>query len=378
MANTNTLTTVIPQILAQGLLALRGECILPRLVNTDYSKEAAEKGSTIDVNIPSAISAAAVTPSYVAPDDAGVTPTKVQISLNKWYEAPFFLSDNDQMQAMEGIIPMQASEAVKSLARQVNSDIFAEYKGVYGYSGVAATTPFASDVSEWTEARKALNVQLAPMGDRRVVLDPDAEANAIGLRAFQDASFRGDTAGIMEGQIGRKLGADWYMDQQVPTHTAGTAAGATTDNAGYAIGIKTVTLASAGTGTILVGDVFTIAGDSQSYVVITGDSDVSGGGTVVFEPGLKVAITTSATAITVKASHVVNLGFHRDAFALATRPLMDSSEGLGNIVQQAIDPVSKLALRLEVSRQHKRTRFAFDILYGVKLVRRELAARIAG
>jgi hypothetical protein len=167
------------------------------------------------------------------------------------------------------------------------------------------------------------------------------------------------------------------MDQNIPTHTAGTAAGATTNNAGYAVGIKTITLASAGTGTVLTGDIITFAGDTQTYVVVTGDADVSNGGTLVFEPGLKVAIATSNTAITLKASHAVNLLIHRDCFALATRPLDSSTMGLG-LFQSAVDPVSQLALRLEISREHKRTRFSYDILYGAQCVRPEFGVRIAG
>jgi hypothetical protein len=378
MANTNTVTNVIQQLLAQGLLALRENAQMPRLVNRSYESIAGEKGSTIDVPIPSAIAAQAVTPSYVPPDDAGVSPTSVSIALDQWVEAPFFLTDKELLEVQEGTIPMQASEAIKALANDVDDYIFSLYTSVYGYAGVAGTTPFQSDLSEYLDARKALNNQLAPMDPRFAVINADAEAEALGLRAFQDASFRGDADGIIKGQIGEKLGAMWVMDQNVPTHTAGTASGATSDTAGYAVGVKTVTLASAGTGTILVGDVITFANHAQTYAITSGDADVSNGGTISFYPGLTTALPGSAQAITVKATHVVNLNFHRDAFALASRPFAGADPmGLGTFMS-AVDPVSRLALRLEVSRQHKRTRFSYDILYGAQLIRPELAARIAG
>lgn len=378
MVNTNTTTYIIPQLLAQGLLSLREMAVMPRFVNRAYETLAGEKGSTIDVPVSSAITAAAVTPSYTFPDDAGISPTKVQISLDKWYEAPFFLTDKEMLEVMNGTIPLQAQEAVKALANQVDADLLLLYKDVYGYAGVAGTTPFATDVSEFLDARKVLNNQLAPLDPRYVMLNPDAEANALGLRAFQDASFRGDAQGINEGIIGRKLGATWFVDQNCKTHTAGTAASATLDTTNMNAGDKTGTLASAGTGTLLVGDVITFANHSQTYVITSGDSDVSNGGSISWEPGLKIGWTTDNVAITVKASHVANLMFHRDAFALATRPFAGADPmGLGQF-SSAVDPISGLTLRLEVSREYKRTRFSYDILYGVKTVRRELAARIAG
>ncbi len=374
----NTLTAVIDKLLAQGLMALRENSIMPRLVNRQYEAMAGQRGSTIDVPIPSAITAQSVTPNSVPPSTSDIAPTSVAIPLDQWYEAPFYLTDKDKLEAMEGTIPMQASEAIKAIANNVDNYILALYKQVYGWQGTAGTTGLASTTADATGVRKVLNQQLAPLDDRHVVMDPDLEANALNLRAFQDASYSGSVQALIEGQLNRKMGFAWWMNQNVPTHTAGTASGATTDNAGYALGVETITLASAGTGTILVGDVFTIAGDTQTYVVITGDADVSGGGTVVFKPGLKTAITTSATAITLKAAHVVNLAFHRDAIAFATRPLDQATEGLGAITQTAVDPISGLALRLEVTREHKRTRYSYDILYGGLLVRAELAARLAG
>lgn len=90
--------------------------------------------------------------------------------------------------------------------------------------------------------------------------------------------------------------------ETVEVHVAqapGTASGATTNAAGYAMGVKTVTLASAGTGTILVDDIIQFAGDGHRYTVTSGDADVSNGGTISFTPGLRVAMSAATKAITV-------------------------------------------------------------------------------
>ena len=83
-------------------------------------------------------------------------------------------------------------------------------------------------------------------------------------------------------------------------------------------------------------------------------------------------------AITVKGSHVMNIGFNRYAFALAVRPIaMDVFQG-GNQIQQFTDPVSGISLTLEISRQNNQTAFDLKILYGCALIRPELACRLAG
>lgn len=380
MPNTNTLTYACDTLLAQGLLALRQNCVMPRLVNSSYDSMAAEKGTTVNIPVPSAISVGNVTPSYTPPDDAGVTPTQVAITMSNWKEAPFFLTDKEVMEVMNGFVPMQASEAIKALANTIDSAILGLYTDVYGWAGSAGATPFSTDVSEVTEARKVLNNQLCPLDDRRIIINADAEANALGLRAFQDMSFSGSADGINEGRINRKLGFDWYMDQNVPSHTAGTVATSFINKAAtsVALGVKTIVATSGGTADLKEGDIVTFAGDTQTYVV-TADAARSGGGDFTFyiEPGLKVALT-GGEAITIKSTHAVNLAFHRDAFAFVSRPLADNTDGLGNIIQSAVDPVSGLSLRLEISRQHKRTRYSFDILYGLACIRPELACRIAG
>ena len=375
-ANTNTLTNVIPQLLAQGLVTLRENAVMPRLVNADYSAQAANRGSSVDIPIPASISAATVTPGYADPNDDGINPGQITLNLDQWKEAPFFMTDREMMEVMDGTIPMQAAEAVKALANDVDQYLLGLYTGVYTAVGTAGTTPFATDVTVATSARKYLNNYLAPMTDRRFVFNPDVEANALGLRAFQDVAWTGDARGINEGQIVRKLGFDWHLDQNVKDHTAGTAENIEVHTTAAA-GATTVKL-KGGDGPLKAGDIITFAGHDQQYVV-GADTDTldSGGKDTTITPALKVEVSDDVN-VTLVASHAANLAFHRDAIAFANRPLLDSAEGLGSQIMSMQDPVSGLTLRLEVSRQYKRTRWSFDILYGAKLVRPELAVRVLG
>ena len=387
----NTISNIIPQLLVGALPTLREQAVMPRLVNRSIGDEARDKGDTIDVPIASAIAQRDITAAVTHATNQDMSPTKVQVVLNQWKEASFHLSDKDAESVMRGTIPMQAAEAVKALANGADSYILGLYTGIYSYGGTAGTTPFATNLNAFKEARTYLNKLLAPMQDRRVVLDPDAEGNALLNSVFLKADERGDQGGVISGQIGHKLGADWFMNQNIPSHTAGTAAftgaGSFVVKASVAAGLKTIVFAAASTtntwgGTILIGDVFKIDGHAQPYVV-TANATVSVGAnrtlSVSFEPALSQAALADAAITYVGTDHVVNLHFHRDAFAFASRPLTSSAMGGGGALFSSVtDPISGVTLRLEVSRQYKQWTYSYDVLYGAKLVRPQLAARILG
>ena len=368
----NDLSAVIPQVLSQAVLLLRQNAIMPRLINTDYSNEVAEQGDTIDIPIPSAIQTRDVVPgpNNVAPNNE-VKPKKTQLVLNNWKEAPFTMNDKEITSVMRGVAPRQLQEAVKAIANDVDGSILNCYKDVYGVAGTAGSIPFATSTVEAQEAFRTLNIQLCPREDRRIVLDPFAEANAIGLPQFQNVDKSGSDETIRNAVIGRKLGFDWYQDQNITRHVAGTASGFVINQANHAVGDEQVTIAG-GTGTFAVGDVFSVAGDTdQTYVV---KSVV--GTTLSYAPKAKAAWANNA-AITKKASHTVNLAFHRDAFGFASRQMTDVFAGGSEIMSMA-DPVSGIVLRLEVSRQHKQTQWSLDCLWGAKAVMPDLACRILG
>lgn len=374
----NVLTQVATPLLAQGLVALRSMNVMPRLVNSDYQGAAQEKNSVINVPIPSAIAAQQVAPGATPPVTADTSPTSVPITLDQWYEAPFYITDQEAMNVMNGYVPMQATEAIKAIANNVNAYILNLGTSFFSMSGTPGTTPFASDTTAASIARKLLNKQLAPTGDRRIVLDMDSEGNAIVLPMFQQAQMAGNNTTLVEGVIGRKVGFDWFADQQVPTFVSTPlTAGACTANGVNAVGTKVVSIAKAtNTSPLVKGDIISFAGSTQTYVVTAPVTLAVGNTSVSIYPPLAVA-TAGGETVTLKASHVMNLAFHRDAIAFATRPLQEVSHPAVISVSQ-VDPISGLSLRLEITRQHKQTRYSFDILYGGACVRPELGTRIAG
>jgi hypothetical protein len=363
-------SALLNTVATMGLATLREKIQLIKRTNREYEKDivGTTKNSTVNIVIPAAVTAVAVTPGGVHPNDtAAVTPTVVPITVDQWYRAPFAFTDKQFQQVDRGIVPMQIQEAIRGLVNKIESDVWLQYKKFHYYTGLAGAAPFATGIDEFLAAEKFLNDAAAPDGGRFMIMNTAANANWKGLRRNYDRTFA-------------DVGVDPAWSQLVPTHTAGTAAGATTNSAGYAPGVKTITLASAGTGTILTGDVFAIAGDSTTYVVVTGDADVSNGGTIVFEPGLVVAIAASPAAITLKASHAVNLYAAQGAIAFAMAPLQAGAQvpGAGAMEATAVDNDSGLAVRLTYFRQFYQDEWSFDALWGSAVPRINQGCRIGG
>jgi len=382
MANA-LIEAVGPRLVAQAGMVLRKNCVMPRLVNSDYSPSPEMKGATVNVPIPSAVSVEDVIPGPTSTQAPDTSLKSVPINLNQWKMARFYLTDKDlQEVAASSVVPMQLQEAAKSLADFVNEYILGLYVKAYGFVGVPGTTPFATDHSEIVDAGRVLTTQLAWKRDRRFVFDEFTEANALKLPAFSNVSFTGDATAINEGRIIHKLGFDWEAMQGVQTHVKGTiaATGALTVNGAHLAGATVVSLAAgvAQTGTLVPGDIITFAGDTQTYVVSVGNTWAgSDNQSVTINPGLKVA-PAGGEAVTVKETHTANIAFHRDAIAFANRPLSDNIDGMGNLIEPGFDPVSGIQYRMEVTRQNKQTEFALDILFGAEMVRPELACRVAG
>jgi len=386
MANTLTAAKV-DKLFATAILAFRENAQTPREVNVDFKNAISQKGDVISFTKSGALTVSNVSPSNVATSGQDSTPTNVTLTLDQWKKAEFYLTDKEmeEINSDAGVIPLQVSEAMKVLANTIDAKVLGEYTNVAEAVGTAGTTPFASDTSLVSSSKRRLATNLAPQSDRKMFIDEYAQENVEQLAAFRDISQSGDSAIIREGVMGRKFAYDWFMNQNIPTHTHGTLTGTTGDNdalinnASVNIGDTTVALDDTSlTGTIVEGDIFTVAGDTQTYVSTgTVTAAANAIASLAFYPAAKVAWADNAV-LTIKTDHVVNLAFQKGAFALAIRPLGNGGTTGGNIIRTVVDSVTGIPFRLEISRQNKQTLFEFDVLYGTTTVNRDHACRIMG
>ena len=394
----NSYTALIPTILTEALEVLRESAATIGAVNQGYSNDAKSVGDTITIPVPVAQTAAAVTPSNSAPANTDQTPTTVVVKLDHWQKTDFQMSDKDAREIENGRYRnTQSAESVRALANKVDTDLFASSydavdntNGVAQHVGTAGTTPFATEATlatVWQKgARKLMNTALALKQDRYVVVDEDAEGNLGSLTMFTDADRRGDASGIIEGEIGRKLGATWLMNQNVPTFTGGTLSDGTSKAAliNGAVAADATTMAideTTLTGTLLTGDVFTVASVTGYFMVTNGTLTAAANALagINFYPAAPTGGFGDNAAVTFAADHVLNMAFHKNAFALAFAPAEreDRFSG-GNIIESIQDPQTGLTLELEISREYKQTTWRFSVLYGVSCPRPELACRIMG
>jgi hypothetical protein len=380
----NNQSAILPVIFARALATLREFAVMPRIVNTDFANTPAGIGDTVNVRVPLAQAVTDVSPNQGPVTPVDNTYEKRSLTLDRWRKAGFYLTDKERGELGNAITPMQLQESIKALANDVNGYILGQYKKFWSGIGTPGTSVFNG--STWQDASSLtrtglsrLSAQVVPQADRRYVLHPITYSNALGVEGFVLANQRGNAGTLTNASVGRVLGMDWYEDQAVPAHASTTlSAGALTVNGVNAAGATTVSLAKASNASPLVeGDIITIASGPAAgqYVVRAGVSLIVGNTAVSISPPLRGATAGGESVTLAAAQSRVNLMFHRDAIHFASRPLQ--TEAASDKVMSVADPVTGLALRMEMIRQNKQDYIEFDILYGATSFRPELAVRVA-
>lgn len=213
----NTLLT--PDVIARASLAtLYENTVMAGLVHRDYEADfAAAVGDTITVRKPPTFTAEEyVRASGITVQDA--TETGVPVVLNHFADVSFAVTSEDLTLNVTDFREQFLDPAMEAIAQKIDRDILALRNDITAEVGVVAgdnkyalTNPRVA-----IDAGRVLNQANVPMTERRVVLGPTTTADWLGDDLFNRADARGDTEGLREANLGRRVfGFDPYMTQNI-------------------------------------------------------------------------------------------------------------------------------------------------------------------
>ena len=375
VAPANTLTNLLP-LLYQSLDVISREMVgfIPA-VTRDTGVERVALNQTVNIYVAPAIAGANVTPGTTPPSDGDMVFGNRTMTISKSRYWPVRWTGEEQRQVgttgqMSNVLRDQFTQAFRAAVNEVEIDLGALHVQASRAYGTAGTTPFgtASDLSDFAQPHLILDDNGAPVMDRQLVLGNTAIAN---IRGKQASLFRVNEAGTAEllrnGIINRVEGYDIHASGGVvASFVKGTGSAYTTSGTLLAVGTTSIPLIT-GTGTVLAGDVVTFAGDSNKYVVTTG---IAAPGTIVIaEPGLRVAIPASATAMTIGNTSARNMAFSRSAIALATRaPALPDGGDMAADRTFITDPVSGISFEVSLYRQYRQIKYEIALAWGVQMI----------
>lgn len=386
----NTLTNLIPDIYAALNVVSRELVGFIPAVARDASADRVAANQTLRIPIaPLNTAGGNATPAMSLPSAADQTIANATLTLSKSRFFPFSWSGEEQraMNMGAGFLTLrqnQIAEAMRAAVNEIESDLAAAaYKGASRAYGTAATTPFgtAGDYSDAAQLRKILDDNGAPLTDRTLVLNTTAGAS---VRAKQAQAYMAGADTLQRNGVLFDInGFALRESAQVPTVTAGAMASATTSAAALTVGQTVLPLATAGTGVVAAGDIITLANDTNKYVVsavsFAGANPASGDSITIAAPGLRVAQSSAARAITVIATAARNVGFSRNAILLATRLPATPAEGdLASDRTTVTDPNSGLSFEVAVYPGYLMNVYHLRIAWGVAVIKPEHVAVLLG
>ena len=274
------------EVTATFLQILGNNCVLPRFINRDYNKYFEGKvkiGSSLDIKRP--IRAIGADGQAFQPE--GLVRVTVPMTISYWNQESFVYNDteeamflNDDMR--ENYIKPHAINLANKIDRYMMQYIQSTCPNFVGTPGTVPTT-----LQTYNSARTKLNQLLAPDSDRVVVWNSAFEQNIIGAGStlFNPNDVIGKQ--YLSGKVGRYAGFDFMRDEQVPSFTVGTYAGA-----GQVNGANQ-------TGTSIVTNNWTAASLSLNpgdRVTFAGCFEINGQSRLVLPNVLKQFVVTSAVA----------------------------------------------------------------------------------
>ena len=379
----STLTNLIPDAYAALDVVSRELTGFIGAVTRDSTADRVAAGQTLrSIVAPANTAGADITPAMSIPADASQTIGNKSLTIDKNRFFPFSWTNQQQYAADMGpgyltIQQAQIAQAIRAAVNEIEASIAIAAKNgaSRAFGATAGTAPVLGD---FASAKKILDDNGAPQSDRTVVFDTTAGVSLRSTSNLFKVNESGDQTLLRQGLLGSLYGFDLRESGQVQTTTKGAMTGALVNGA-LAIGATAIVFDTGTVNTtgVVAGDIITIAGDTNKYVVATGSTSASGTITIN-EPGVRQAQADNA-AITVFGTSARNIALSRNAIVLATRlPELPDGGDLALDRFTLTDPRTGLSMELAMYPGFRMATYHLSVCWGVSVFKPEHCAVIVG
>lgn len=368
----NTLTPLAPTLFSAAKKVAAEPFGAVSAIDTRFDDKGVAKGDTVTVPVAPTRAAADFTPSNTSSTGTDATATSIGVTISKSRKVTWNLTGEEIRSLENGTINTDwvnqlVMQGMRTLRNEAEVDCVTAIKqgGSRAY-GTAGTTPFASDLTHLTNLRKILQDNGAPMADLQFVCDTAAGLNLRNLGVLQNAYQAGTDEERRSGRFLPQMGFTIRESAGISTHTKGTGTSYQLSAAG-AVGDTTINV-DTGLGTLLAGDIVTVAGTSHKYVANTA---LSGGAFTIGRPGLRAAEADN-DAITIGNDYTPSLAFERNAVVGIMRPpLIPANPTINQMLIS--DQFGMTYLMLDIAQYGQRT-WELHLAWGFKAVNSEFVA----
>lgn len=380
----NTLTNLIPDaFVALDVVSRELVGFLPAVARDPKADQVAT-GQTLRIEQTPANGAGMdATPAMALPSAADQTIGNKSLTITKNRMFPFSWSGEEQKAVNTGpgfltIKQDQIAQAIRACLNEMETDIAdAAYKGASRAFGTAGTAPFASDLSDTANVKKILDDNGAPVSDRSLCINTTAGVKVRTLTQLTKANEAGSADPVRRGTLLDVHGFMFHESAQVKNHTKGTGTSYQLNGA-HAVGATTLAV-DTGSGTIVAGDILTIANgtpaDAHKYVVTTA---LSAGNVVIAAPGLRSSHIDN-DGVTVGNNYAANVAHTRNSILLATRLRVLPPEGdLATERETITDPLTGITLELAYYPGFGMGVYMVGCAWGVAVIKPEHIAILLG
>jgi hypothetical protein len=248
-----------------------------------------------------------------------------------------------------------------------------------------------------TTVRQRMFEGRVPMADPSnlfCMIDPATEAAFLQNTSFNQDSGAGSTgvATQISGNLGQKFGINWFANQNAYSFTGPTAGtqletDTLTTSGTQLRGATTISATTNRSGATLIAGAVLKMGDNyyrvSTNVTASTTNFTSANAIPINEVVHKEIATSIAISVLWNGAGAVATKlipfYHRNAMAFVSAPLSELGNELGARIFTVQDPVTGIALRarLYYLGDTSTVHVAFDVLYGYKTLRPQLACRLA-